>query len=102
MVGLNNIFRDILDKADAKYQNSFPSVTRGNTLCIAADFSGQDKGQHYEVYSFLVFDLDQAGRWMTMRSDLRTSMRLRKRRISFKALNDSYRREALIPFSDDR
>ena len=71
---------------------------RGNTLCIAADFSGQDKGQHYEVYSFLVFDLDHAGHWMTTRANLRTSMSLRKRRMSFKALNDARRRESLIPF----
>ena len=74
MVGLKNIFGDILDKADAKYPISFPSIVRGNTLCIAADFSGQDKGQHYEVYSFLVFDLDHAGHWMTTRANLRTSV----------------------------
>ncbi len=90
MVGLKNIFGDILDKADAKYPISFPSIVRGNTLCIAADFSGQDKGQHYEVYSFLVFDLDHAGHWMTTRANLRTSMSLRKRRMSFKALNRAY------------
>ena len=98
MVGLKNIFGDILDKADAKHPNSFPSVARGNTLFIAADFSGQDKVQHYEVYSFLVFDLDCARHWMKMRADLRASMSLRKRRMSFKALNDARRREALIPF----
>nr|WP_321482220.1 hypothetical protein [uncultured Cohaesibacter sp.] len=98
MVGLNDIVGNSLDNADSRHPRSFPSTTRGSTLCISADFSGQDKGQYYEVYSFLVFDLEKAGNWMNLRANLRSSMSIGKRRVSFKALNDARRRKALIPF----
>ena len=98
MVGLADLLGGILDAADARHPNHFPSVIRGSTLCIAADFSGQNKGQNYEVYSFLVFDLDRSAHWAKLRADLRTSIDLRKRRMSFKALNDVQRRKALVPF----
>jgi hypothetical protein len=63
-----------------------------------ADFGGQHKGQHFDTYSFLVLDLEKNGRWLDRQQHFRQTVMPNTRRMSFKAMNDKYRRQALLPF----
>ncbi len=76
---------------------AFPNVARGRQLLSVADFSGTHGASLYETYAFLVFDLDANQWWLQAQKAFRSEL-LKSRRISFKALNDRFRREALAPF----
>ena len=65
---------------------------------MVADFGGQHKGQHFDTYAFLVFDLDRNKRWLRGQRLFRESITPGGRRMAFKAMNDKHRREALVPF----
>ena len=79
--------------------SEFPLIyPRGETLMMIADFGGQHKGQHFDTYAFLVFDLDRNERWLQGQRLFRASIMPSGRRMAFKAMNDAHRREALVPF----
>ena len=65
---------------------------------MVADFSGQHKGQHFDTYAFLIFDLDRNERWLQGQRFFRQAIMPSGRRMAFKAMNDKLRREALVPF----
>jgi hypothetical protein len=65
-------------------------------LAIVADFSGQHKAQ-FETYGFLVLDLEKNSHWLAGQRLFRQNT-MQRRRMSFKAMNDVYRRRALVPF----
>lgn len=84
---------------EERLQHSFPNGERGKTLLTIADFSGTHSGSPFAVYAFLSLDLDQNQRWFEGQRHLRSSS-LRKRRMSFKRLNDVVKQQALVPFLD--
>ena len=90
----------LADTFDGRVQtNSFPVVDpRGQTLMMVADFGGQHKGQHFDTYAFLILDLDRNGRWLQNQRFFRQTIMPNGRRMAFKAMNDKYRRQALVPF----
>ena len=92
---LASSFDSIKGRCARTFPNSHP---RARTLFIAADFSGQHKGQAYETYSFLIFDLESNKRWMAGQRHFRENFLPSRRRLSFKALNDKTRRRCLVPF----
>jgi hypothetical protein len=65
---------------------------------MAADFGGQHKGQYFDTYAFLVFDLDQISGWLDGQRLFRRKVMPKARRMCFKGMNDKYRRQALVPF----
>jgi hypothetical protein len=72
--------------------------THKGRLIMIADFGGQHRTQ-FETYAFLIFDLNENHEWFARQRGFRRTL-IRKRRISFKAMNDSHRRRALVPFLD--
>lgn len=75
----------------------FPRGERGKTLLTAADFSGTHSGSLFTSYAFLTIDLDRNDDWFSAQQLFR-QRELRRRRMSYKALNDSARRRALPSF----
>jgi hypothetical protein len=71
---------------------------RGHQLLILCDIGGSLKGQPFETYSFLIFDLDCSAIWLQGQSAFRRQVLVHRRRMAFKALNDTIRRRALTPF----
>ena len=67
---------------------------------MVADFSGQNRSQHFETYSLLFLDPDRNPDWFAQQRLFRSSQIIGRRRIAFKALNDAKRRQALVPFFD--
>ncbi len=65
---------------------------------MVADFGGQHKGQHFDTYAFLIFDLDRNERWLQGQRFFRQAIMPSGRRMAFKAMNDKVRRQALVPF----
>lgn len=80
--------------------NAFPNLHRGHTLAMIGDFGGQHKGQLFDTYAFLTFDVDRNRQWFDGQRLFRKSIMPNQRRMSFKAMNDSKRRQAIFPFLD--
>ncbi len=72
----------------------------GPLVLLASDSSGYEKTSDYIVTSFLVIDLFNSNEWEIKRRHIRKILLPNNRRMSFKALNDSYKRNALMPFLD--
>ncbi len=77
--------------------SALPSFT-GRTIYITSDFSGHHRDSEYEVFSFLVVDLDNSTEWEQYRRIVRNQFLPDARIMSFKNLNDKYRLRALVPF----
>ena len=67
-------------------------------MLIGSDYSGTHSKSRYITYSFLVADADRSPDYPLKRRILREEYLPNNRRMSFKNLNDRYRREALQPF----
>lgn len=91
---LGNAFLRLLSE---RLGAGFPRGERGKTLLTAADFSGTHSGSLFTSYAFLTIDLDRNANWFSAQQAFR-QQELRKRRMSYKALNDSARRRALPSF----
>jgi hypothetical protein len=97
--GVGKILAPSFDRVVQQRPYSFPNVEpRGQTLMMAADFGGQHKGQYFDIYAFLVFDLDHNAGWLAGQRLFRQKVMPTARRMCFKAMNDKYRRQALVPF----
>ena len=97
--GIGQLLADTFDRRVQANSFTFPTVhLRGQTLMMVADFGGQHKGQHFDTYAFLIFDLDRNERWLEGQRFFRHTIMPRGRRMAFKAMNDKYRRQALVPF----
>lgn len=72
----------------------------GPLMYLASDSSGYEKTSNYLATSFVVVDLFNSHEWETKRRNIRQTLLPNNRRMSFKGLNDSHRRNALIPFLD--
>ncbi len=65
---------------------------------MVADFGGRHKGQYFDTYAFLVFDLDRNERWLHGQRIFRQAVMPNRRRMAFKSMNDKFRHRALLPF----
>lgn len=77
--------------------HSMPDLSCSPLLLCASDYSGQHKESAFEAYSFLVAGSLSWPRWEALRTHLRGE-RLKSRRMSFKALNDTAKRRVLPAF----
>lgn len=99
--GVGRLLAKTFNKAINGRPIQFPCVSpRGRTLLLAADFGGQHKGPHFETYAFLILDLDRNTQWLEGQRHFRSHVLPNRRRMSFKAMNDSQRRDALVSFLD--
>lgn len=97
MLGKAHLGEALLSLLSKSLGTGFPCDERGKTLLTAADFSGTHSGSLFTSYAFLTIDLDRNGDWFSAQQSFRRQA-LRKRRMSYKALNDSARRNALPSF----
>lgn len=84
---------------NAVLANGRPELT-GPTLLITSDYSGNNKKSKFVTSSILILDMNKAGDWNKQRHNVRETFLPNGREMSFKKLNDAYRRRALIPFLD--
>lgn len=70
----------------------------GPCLFVASDYGGAHRQSSYEIYSVLLSDLMYCDAWRHARVRIRTEFLPNARRMSYKGLNDSHRRRALVPF----
>lgn len=85
---------------EKKSPGIFPNIRNGQTIIITSDYSGQHKSSLYEVMAFLIADLENSASWEGKRQYLRRELLPNHRRMSFKGLNDKFRRNALASFLD--
>jgi hypothetical protein len=97
-LGLGSQYFQIFENAFSRDAGQYPHGDRGSTLIVVADFSGQSAGHKFETYSFLFFDPEINQDYFARQRRFRSSGLIGRRRMSFKALNDKVRRQALIRF----
>ncbi len=96
--GLMNTFSENLKQIETDYPNLFPDLRNGQTIFIGSDFSGQHKLARYETLSFLFADIEDCSQWENLRQQLRKNYLADGRRMSYKNLRDSKKRNILIHF----
>jgi hypothetical protein len=69
-------------------------------LWVASDYSGAQRGSRFMMLGVLIGDAGHSEEWELRRREIRKQYLPDGRRMSFKGLNDSKRRAALIPFLD--
>ena len=82
---------------NASYRNGFPSLHKSVNLIVTSDYGGKHNSAEYKSLSFLFADFDRLNEWNNQRTFIRNSS-LKNRTMSYKNLNDSIRRKALLPF----
>lgn len=92
--GISNVIRQL----EIGHTDLLPDLRLGPTLIIASDYGGQHKAATHESFSFLVADLVFCWLWNEERQRVRAAYFSDKRRMSYKALNDRQRRQAMLPF----
>jgi hypothetical protein len=75
-----------------------PGPFKGSHLLFGSDYSGSHAGSQFRVYGFVIADADASPEWPKRCQSARDTFLTDGRRMSFKNLNDVYRRHALIPF----
>ncbi len=75
-----------------------PTPFEGSHLLLGSDYGGSHRASRFRTYGFLVADADASPEWPTRCSRVREAFLSDGRRMSFKNLNDSRRRKALVPF----
>ncbi|WP_246647353.1 hypothetical protein [Rhizobium laguerreae] len=96
--GVGAFLGDSLNADLLANRSEFPFLTRGRTLLLVADFGGHHEKQHFDTYTFLILDLAKNQDWLAQQRQFRDAILPNRRRMSFKALNDGMRRQALVPF----
>lgn len=76
------------------------SPLSGPDLWVASDYSGAHRGSRFSSVAVMIVDAADSIEWHAKRMAVRQQYLADGRRMSFKALNDSNRRAALVPFLD--
>ena len=95
--GISNTLSDFIATLEDSDPHLLTDLRVGPNLILTCDYSGQHKRATYESYAFLIADLAFTWLWDEMRQETRKIALQDSRRMSFKALNDSRRRQALVP-----
>lgn len=85
---------------DAKYENCLPDLRLDQTLLLASDYSGESSESPYLVFSFLITSSRVWREWEQKRLQVRQECFSDSRRMSFKRLGDTQRKNALLPLLD--
>jgi len=96
--GLMNTFSENIKQIEAMHPDLLPDLRDGSTIFIGSDFSGQHKLARYETLSFLFADIEKCNEWENIRQQLRKKYLSDGRRMSYKNLKDSKKRNILIQF----
>jgi hypothetical protein len=78
--------------------NLLPNLRGGSTIIIGSDYGGQHDTATYQSLSFLLADLANCSDWNSRRDHLRSELLSNGRRMSYKGLNDTNKKQALFPF----
>ena len=97
-LGLMNRLNDLILQMESRKPYSLPNLKLGDTIFVFSDYSGQHKESSFDVYSFLLVDINHCHIWFEERDKIRLKFLSDGRRLSFKNLNDKNRNKALYPF----
>lgn len=81
-------------------KSAMPPLIDGETMIISSDYSGDSSKSKYVVLSILLIDLIDAQDWEFQRRLIREKWLVNNRKMSFKGLNDAFKKNALFDFLD--
>src|SRR5215213_10016159 len=87
----------IADRHEREPQ-SLPDLTHDDTLIAASDYSGTHPDSAYDVITCILTTEVGWRQWESLRSEVRHTYRLDRRRVAYTKLNDNRKVRALAPF----
>ena len=93
--GLTTVISEAICDSPALNGSSIRSLRSSSTLLMFSDYGGAHKGARYEVFSYLVTTVSGFSGFDAGRRQLREAGLGRRRRMSYKALNDTVRLRSL-------
>jgi hypothetical protein len=99
-LGASNTISAAIARAEQRHPGLIPDLRSFPTLLVGSDYSGLHKAAQFEVNTLLITNFETIAWWDEHRSRLRAQRLPHQRRMSYKTLNDGYRREALVSFLD--
>lgn len=93
-----NRLNDIIIEMEIRKPYSLPNFKLGDTIFVFSDYSGQHKESNFDVYSFMLVDINNCHVWFKERNKVRLKLLSDGRRLSYKNLNDKNKKRALNPF----
>jgi hypothetical protein len=97
-LGIMSRLNVLIGAIDAANPFALPNFCDASVITVGSDYSGQHRASKYEVYAFVIADLNRAYDWEFSRRQVRETFLRDGRRFSFKNLNDSKRAAALPTF----
>ncbi len=94
--GISNSISDSIATLEWANPNLLTDLRCDTDLIVICDYSGQHNEASHESYSFLVAAKSFTWLWDELRKETRKKILRDGRRMSFKALNDSRRKQALV------
>src|SRR3569833_3356783 len=86
--GLLNYLSQFIQAIDLSELDRLPDISRGSTILIGSDYSGQHASSDYDVSSFLLADIQHSRRWADERDCIRRTLPTDNRRYAIKSLGD--------------
>lgn len=97
-LGSMNVVNGLIRALDLSNPFALPNFDGATQLMVGSDYGGQHSSSQFEALAFVVADAGALRPWLEARSKLRAKYLPDRRRMSFKALGDRLRMEALPAF----
>jgi hypothetical protein len=97
-LGAMNVVNGLVRALDLSNPTALPCFDGAGHLLVGSDYGGQHSSSQFEALAFVVTDAGALHPWLNARSRLRAKYLPDRRRMSFKALGDRLRMEALPAF----
>ncbi len=97
-LGAMNVVNGLIRALDLNSPFALPCFDRTARLMVGSDYGGQHASSKFEALAFVLADAGTVGPWLNATGKLRARYLRDRRRMSFKALGDRLRMEALPAF----
>jgi len=97
-LGFLNTLSHIFMRLETQHPQALPNLRAAKCLFVGSDYGGEHKGAMYHTIAFLMADVADCAAWQGNRKRIRSDLRLGRRRMAFKNMNDAVRTKAFYGF----
>src|SRR5258708_39165384 len=97
-LGMLNTISETIRAEEWRNPQLLSSVRFGASLVIATDYGGEHQAARYRSISFILAEQQFLWYWNDLRKEIRKTILMDSRRLSYKRLTEARRARALVPF----
>jgi hypothetical protein len=98
-LGQWDYFDGVMRRLRFQTPDFIPKLSQSDRLLIASDFTGDQSGSSFEVFSFVITSIEAIAAWNPYRLEIRRRYGLNNRRISYAKLGDRRKQAAMHEFA---